>query len=50
MVELGVKSPWYRINSRLGEPKSQFGQSEEEKYLFPLPGIELLFIRCPTIT
>jgi len=41
MVELGAKIPWYRLNSRLGEPQSQFGQSEDKKYPFPLPGSEL---------
>jgi hypothetical protein len=41
MVELGVKSPWYRLNGRLCELQSQFGQSQVEEYIVPLPGNEL---------
>jgi hypothetical protein len=36
MVELGAKIPWYRLNNKLGEPQSQFGQPIEKEYLFPL--------------
>jgi hypothetical protein len=41
MMKHGAKIPKYRLNSRLGEPQSKFGQPEEEEYLFPLTGIEL---------
>jgi len=40
--------PWCPRNRRLGGPQSQFGCHGVEKNLLPLPGIEPLFLSCPT--
>jgi hypothetical protein len=39
---LQVKSPWYQLDRRLGEPQSRSGRGDEEKYSQPLPGLEPL--------
>jgi hypothetical protein len=34
------KSPWYKLDRRLGGPQSQCGHCGEEKNTQPLPGFE----------
>jgi len=35
------KSPWYKLDRRVGGPQSRTGCGGEERRLLPQPGIEL---------
>jgi hypothetical protein len=37
-----VKSPWYPLDRRLGEPQSLSGRGGEEKNSQPLPGLPII--------
>jgi hypothetical protein len=39
------KSPWYRLDRRLGGPQSQSGHSSEEKNSHPCQDLNLLIIQ-----
>jgi len=47
MLYVHGKIPWYPLNGRLGEPKSQSEFCGQEKNLLPLPGIEPPFLIHP---
>jgi hypothetical protein len=42
------ESRWYQLNRRLGWPQTLSERCGKEKNLLPLPGIEPLFLGCPT--